>query len=128
MNIVDRLKAQLYGPCMERELEAAAEIERLQADAATTKKLLDDTLRSAGRLGSIVDLLKKTKDGVPVVPHYTTRLFYVHPGSGETYERTYEADLDDARSHLGKHGNVVWVSVEDCYSTKEAADAARNQP
>ena len=74
-----------------------------------------------GRLGAIVDLLKKTKDGMPVVPHYTTRLWYIHPGSGEIYERTYEADMDDARSCHDKDNNVVWVSVEDCYSTAEAA-------
>ena len=79
------------------------------------------------RLQAIVDLLKKTKDGMPVVPHYTTRLFYVHPGSGELYERTYEADMADARSCYDKDIAVVWVSVEDCYSTKEAAEAARSK-
>jgi hypothetical protein len=78
------------------------------------------------QLRAIVSLLRKTKDGRPVVPHHHTRLWYVHP-KGEIYERTYEANMDDARSHRDAGNNVVWVSVEDCYSTREAAEAARSE-
>ena len=73
------------------------------------------------RLKAIVNMLPKTADGVPAVPHWTTRLWYKHPDSGVIYERTFEADMEDARSHrVG--GNCVWVSVRECYSTRESAE------
>jgi hypothetical protein len=77
-------------------------------------------------LQAIVDKLPKTKDGVPVVPCPTTRLWYIHPGSRLVYERTYEADLEDARTHHSGE-DVAWLGVRDCYSTREAAQAAKEE-
>jgi hypothetical protein len=81
------------------------------------------------RLHAIVDKLPKTADGVPTLPSNSTRLWYVHPYSGEVYERTYEVDLDDARSHRShvrdERTEVTWISVRECYSTLEAAEKAK---
>ena len=83
--------------------------------------------REMERLEAIVGKLKKTADRVPVVPHSDTRLWYIHPKTGKIYERTYEADLDDTRCHRDRKGGVVWVSVEESYSTREAAEAAKRE-
>ena len=87
----------------------------------------DDLAHYMERLEAIVGKLKKTADDVPVVPHSDTRLWYIHPKTGEIYERTYEADLDDTRCHRDRKGGVVWVSVEESYSTREAAEAAKRE-
>ena len=83
--------------------EAADEIERLQADVAK---------------------LPKTKDGVPIIPLMTV---YRPDGSGSV--KTIPVDtisldnrvwyLQRFRVHLGRPG--------DCYSTREAAEAAMEQ-
>lgn len=81
------------------------------------------------RLRTLEAALPKTADGVPVVPGSGSRLWYIHPDSHTIYERSYTADMRDARSHwIGDHQerhDVVWIGVEQCYSTREAAEAAR---
>jgi hypothetical protein len=88
----------------------------MQKEIKELKKKLDD-LKSK---------LKKTKDGVAVVPNSDTPLWYIHPNSKKVYERSYQAYLDDAHSHwvYGKDGEkdeVVWISVSDCYYFREEA-------
>ena len=78
-------------------------------------------------LEAIVDKLPKTKDGVRVVPSGTTTVYYIHPKSGGVCQRPYMADLDDYWSHRDPNNDVVWRGIEDCYSTHEAAEAARKE-
>ena len=96
----------------------------IEEDAAE----IGDLKAEIKRLKAIVNMLPKTADGVPAVPHWTTRLWYKHPDSGVIYERTFEADMEDARTHWvstypdRRGGERVWVGVEQCYSTREAAE------
>jgi len=128
---VDQDKPLSTCACVHCELgRAKQEIERLKAIVDCCSDLVppNDSLEvnervavEVERLKAIVNMLPKTADGVPAVPHWTTRLWYKHPDSGVIYERTFEADMEDARSHrVG--GNCVWVSVRECYSTRESAE------
>ena len=99
--------------CHERFIEAAAELKELQAIVAELPKcwrLVDGEL----------------KRDCPVVPNTTERLWYSHPGSGAIYERTYEANMDDARSHRRGYHETVWISVADCFNSLEAAKFAKH--
>jgi hypothetical protein len=95
---------------------------------ACKNKLLVDKAEYE-RLKRLEAALPKTADGVPIVPGPESRLWYIHPDSHTIYERSYTADMRDARSHwIGDHQerhDVVWIGVEQCYSTREAAEAAR---
>lgn len=78
-------------------------------------------IRLQAELERLQDGLRQTKDGVTVVPN-GTRVYYRYPDSRKVYARSYEADLDDPRSHHDSDGTVVWVAIGDCYSTREAAE------
>ena len=80
------------------------------------------------RLQAIVARLSVTADGVRIAPNDpNTTLYYIHPGSGTVYARTYVVDgMDDRRSHRDASGKTVWIGVSDCYVTREAAEAVRS--
>lgn len=104
-----------------RRVQVVGTVE-MQKEIKELKKELDDLKAK----------LKKTKDGVVVVPNSDTPLFYIHPNSKRIYERQYQAYLDDAHSHwmYGKDGEkdeVVWISVEDSYFFREEAVKALEQ-
>ena len=88
---------------------------------------LDALLKISEATCAIVDKLRKTKDGVSVVPSKTTTVYYIHPLDGKVYARPYEANLDGCRSHRDKNNEVVWIGIEDCYSTRKAAEAVREE-
>jgi hypothetical protein len=65
------------------------------------------------------EALPRTKDGVAVVPGM--KLWYRHP-KGKVYERQ-GAHMFDETFHYDTEGNRVWIGVEDCYSSREAAES-----
>lgn len=82
----------------------------------------DDEIK---RLQRIVDKRAKTEDGVPAVPGM---IVWFSNGSGtirkvcDGGKYGYAVEVDDA------DGPRVRVPLSDCYSTREAAEAAGDEP
>ena len=84
------------------------------------------------RLQAIVDRLPKTADGVPIVPHdqptvwvFTKRTGLYRPGEPAQWWDMIVHSYEDGKlvgfvggSHMAK------IDPSECYSTKEAAEAA----
>lgn len=77
------------------------------------------------QLKAIVENPPKTKDGVPVVPGM--HLWYRHPKTGRIYKWLGE-NMFAKTHHFDTNGQDVLIGVEDCYSTREAAEAAGGEP
>lgn len=67
------------------------------------------------RLQAIVDLMPKTADGVPVVPG----MMLYYPVRGHT-----GVIQDEALVGIPTDWDEAWTDCDECYSTKEAAEAA----
>ena len=122
MGLVDRLRlaAKMSAYTNPIEDEAADEIERLQASIGTEKRMRKDSDDQAEELRAIVDKLPKTADGVPVVlgmnvwwptdsPHIVREMGHPHG---------LVLDTDRSRTY--------YVPASDCFSTREAAEAAKD--
>lgn len=90
------------------------------------KRMLDEI----ERLRAIVDRLPKTADGVPVVPLRSTGVYRITHGGlhiQESCDWSGEHPMfragDDGEPTSGR----VMLPCGRCYSTREAAEAARNQ-
>jgi len=105
-----------------------AEIKRLRAELVEIEECFDeankyivDYMAEIDRLQVIVDKLPKTADGVPVVPG---KDIVWHPDVRHIRGAPMPLDID-------ANGEAAWwrtpderYSVEDCYSTQEAAKAS----
>lgn len=97
------------------ELRAIAwEIERL------TKRITELEADNE-RLQAIVDKLPKTADGVPVVPEMPLYM----PGSN-TVGEVNPMTVNDGYSWPNANGSSPASRLDDCYSTREAAEAAKD--
>lgn len=125
-------------------VEAADEIERLNralhlrtvqlghsqediaAAAIHNNKPKDNRI---AELEAIVAKLPVTADGVPVVPGDTAVRWCVHKGEIHEVTGWVWSELDDWRGHVDSvpqgDGYVLTRPVSLCYSTREAAEAAR---
>ena len=86
--------------------------------AAAWQSSEDELKREIARLRSIVESLPNTRDGVPISPG--TKLWYIHP-KGKVYSWDRAPNL---KSYYSLDGTVHWITATDCYSTREAAEAA----
>ena len=69
----------------------------------------------------IIFPLETTRDGRRIT--VGMELWYRHPKSGIIYP--WPGVGYEPTSHYGPQGNVVWIYPTDCYSTREAAESAR---
>lgn len=73
------------------------------------------------RLQGIVDKLPKTADGVPMVLGET---YYVSPGGWAITIAVLEDKWVKPRERIDR---CLWWTPQDCYSTREAAEAAKGE-
>ena len=113
-NVLDRLKNLEQ---MTNVLDRLKTVERTTAErfsgavAIVSRQTVVDAIAEIERLRVIVDRLPKTADGVPVA--FDQTLFHVSSYDGQIEELKHTRSLS------------YWWIVEDCYDTREAAEAAR---
>jgi len=82
------------------------------------------------RLRALVDRLPKTADGVPLVPGMTVFIPHPHPSNLITEREILApygtlACLTKEPAHSGCCESTTHRQARECYSTREAAEAAR---
>ena len=114
----------------------AQEVKRLQADVGMYEAMKEGVaIRIAGleakidRLRSIVNQLPKTADGVPIIPGMTLWATWEYL-FGRIATRSFCCEFIesiDGQVYLYQ-SNTIRFEPSNCYSTCEAASAAKNKP
>lgn len=99
--------------------DAKAEIDRLQTLYENRGKRIEELGGECERLQAIVDKLPVTADGVPVVPQIDDLYHPSRPKCGILNDET-QVEFDDTGA-----GDWHYHPVGECYSTEEAAQAAK---
>ena len=87
-----------------------------------TAKLADEAIPELGRLRAMEAKLPKTRDGARVIPPMP--LWYINHG-GKVEKFVCEV-IDKAFDRwIGRKWPDTWRHIDECYSTQEAAEAAR---
>lgn len=97
-------------------IEKCDENESLRAELAKANAEIE-------RLRSIVDSLPKTADGVPIIPGMTLWLVVYNALGQQVYEAVPDVVVEGeyVRTWFGA------IRSDRCYSTREAAEAARDE-
>jgi len=111
--------------CLARQLAQAQAQERELA----LFKIAFDWKADAERLQAIVDRLPKTVDGSPIVPGMTVFVPHPHPSNLITEREVVApygtlACLTKEPAHSGCCESTAHRLARECYSTREAAEAA----
>ncbi len=105
--------------------DQAETIERLEAKYDELKEINHITVRDGNRelkrLQSIVDKLSKTADGVPVVLGIKV---YQRDATG--FVQGYDVGQNRARDDSSRPSEAYLVFNQNCYSTREAAEAGKD--
>ena len=114
---------QLDGSSMRQALPSAADLRKVRQISERTAAGYEVVLEHYKRLQATVDKLPETLDHVRIVPGM--RLLYIHPRSGTIYETgRVGLDLGHAWNNHDGRGGIHRMTWTDCYSTREAAEAA----
>lgn len=109
----------LYGDAME-PVNTDVDLELAAALRNSLPSILSDLSRLA-ELEAIVDKLPKTADGVPVMPGMTV---FFTTGKGCSVNGIVQHVTSACCGNTSGAGLHWWRSTSDCYSTREAAEAA----
>lgn len=89
----------------------------------TQRQQIDDGIAGIQQAEAVIDQLPKTVDGVPVTPE--TKLWHCCKYRDEVRMVTRDVDCRYMPSSGGSQLNIQHVGEDQCYSTREAAEAAK---